>query len=1402
MDRMKWGVLQGRTTSKPDTWLKHLRTFALIVGSGAVCAANAQVTEEVTVIGARITCGQGNVRVENAKGVEICVPRFLLDSSGNWHPGPMNPSRADTLPGDPRAAQVPASTNSPSDDCNASPTSRNPVIIATGEKVQTEIDFKDSSLAGLSLSRTYRSGTSGARMFGPKWFSAYDYPQITTSSSCYYTGNPSQGCVPSSATVELPDGARHTYVWPGSGFVLAPSGVGSVSSSGVLIIWSTSRWVVQIGTLAYEYSGTSKQLLSIQENSVPIYSFSYGSSGLQKVTGRQGKTIHFTWSNGHVTSATDPSGKVWTYGYNGAALTTVTPPAGNTGARTYHYEITTDLSLLTGISIDSARITRYSYYSDKRVKRSALENGEEFEDFEYGVNTTKQSDANGDATTFTFEPSGTFKRLIATSRAANTTCAVGAAASAQTYDSYGFLKTQTDWNNNRTDFTYNSSGQLQTKTVAANRATPVRTTNAWSGFKLLSSTTADTYGHDYLTTTYGYVASGPGAGWVSSVTVKNLDTNQTRVRSYGYTFHPNNSLQTRTTSYPLAMGNATTVQTYDTAGNLASEVNPVGHTTSYAGYDGLGRPGSMTDANGVVTDFAFDAWGNLLTRTQRLGTGNRVSSFQYNGRGQVTRAEAPDGSFATYEYTSGGRLAVERNALGEPVFHDLNVAARRDTVRSARRVPTWSGGLPVAAGGGEFVATRERDSLNRPFKDFGNNGQGVDYRYDDNGNLKSRKDFAGRETLYEYDGLDRLWRVTYPDGGKLTYAFNKEGRLETVTDPRGLITSFAYNNFGEVSSRNSPDTGVTSYGYDVAGRLESETRANGTVISVGRDALGRILWRSAGSSTESFAFDEGTFGKGRLTRIVDASGQTTYVHNGAGQLMQQANVIGGSTYTTTWGFDAVGRLQTLSYPGGLVVGYAYGSDGRLSSINSNFSGVWSTLASAFLYQPATDQIYAWRFGNGLGRMATLDTDGRLAKLDSPGAHTLDYLYRPLSNDIQTVTNTLVPALNSTFAYDDKGSLATVLRAGDNQTFSTDASANRTGHIRGATFVLNIDPTSNRLASVTGGTSRTYGYDNTVGNLQTETGPGVSRVFHYDAFNRLDSLTSNASGTSTYLSNALNQRVSKTTGGVTTRFVYGPGGEMLYELRGTTPTSYLWFGSELLGLSRGGMFYASHNDHLGRPEVVTDAAGQVKWLAVNAAFDRAVDPQQDQIGGLNIGFPGQYFDSESNLYYNWNRYYDPGVGRYTQSDPIGLAGGINTYAYVGGNPISFVDPMGLAECDVDDMTALAAASNPDMNITRATMKLGPRADRITGKIEAGYVLALPYAKPVINSRVYGGVLSPDDRVGLYNTIVHENWHADKQSFLTRGSDASEVEADRQGNTRAAAVRAKILAGGKGSCGCSK
>ncbi len=248
------------------------------------------------------------------------------------------------------------------------------------------------------------------------------------------------------------------------------------------------------------------------------------------------------------------------------------------------------------------------------------------------------------------------------------------------------------------------------------------------------------------------------------------------------------------------------------------------------------------------------------------------------------------------------------------------------------------------------------------------------------------------------------------------------------------------------------------------------------------------------------------------------------------------------------------------------------------------------------------------------------------------------------------------------------------------------------------------------------TSHAYTHDS-LGNRVTQSWGGSTATYNYDPFNRLISASRNTAisqaepnyttvslpaGTTAYAYNAFNERSWKSAPSHGNyRYVHAPGGSLLAELKDNTSvwTNYLWFDGKLVGMVRANQVYYFHADHLGRPELVTNNAKAVVWRANNFAFDRKVS--LDSIGGLNVGLPGQYYDQETNLWYNLNRYYDARLGRYTQSDPIGLVGGVNTYTYVHGNPISFIDPSGLIDLKIPGVPiSIHANPGPEATTFRA------------------------------------------------------------------------------------------------------
>ncbi len=131
--------------------------------------------------------------------------------------------------------------------------------------------------------------------------------------------------------------------------------------------------------------------------------------------------------------------------------------------------------------------------------------------------------------------------------------------------------------------------------------------------------------------------------------------------------------------------------------------------------------------------------------------------------------------------------------------------------------------------------------------------------------------------------------------------------------------------------------------------------------------------------------------------------------------------------------------------------------------------------------------------------------------------------------------------------------------------------------------------------------------------------------------------------------------------------------------GSLIREYIYFNSQPLAVKvhltgQVGLYYFQNN-HLGTPQRLVDANGTVVWEAAYLPFGKAQVITQAVVN--NLQFPGQYYDSETGLHYNWHRYYDPEAGRYVSADPIGLAGGMNLYAYVENDPVNWVDSDGLA-----------------------------------------------------------------------------------------------------------------------------
>jgi len=216
--------------------------------------------------------------------------------------------------------------------------------------------------------------------------------------------------------------------------------------------------------------------------------------------------------------------------------------------------------------------------------------------------------------------------------------------------------------------------------------------------------------------------------------------------------------------------------------------------------------------------------------------------------------------------------------------------------------------------------------------------------------------------------------------------------------------------------------------------------------------------------------------------------------------------------------------------------------------------------------------------------------------------------------------------------------------------------------------------------------RSPGYDS-AGNISSDSAAYTST---YNLAGRLSTML-RSGVTTTFTYDAMGRRVRKFSSSGTAStviFAYGLAGHLIgeYGSTGAAIREYVWLGDVLVAVfspdvvvANAPLVYFIHADHLDTPRLVLDRSNGIRWRWLAEPFGTTApeaNPQGLGAFAFNLRFPGQYADSETGLNYNFFRDYDPSTGRYVQSDPIGLVGGINTYTYVAGQPTKFSDPTGL------------------------------------------------------------------------------------------------------------------------------
>ncbi|MEN9657355.1 MAG: hypothetical protein RL571_820 [Pseudomonadota bacterium] len=668
---------------------------------------------------------------------------------------------------------------------------------------------------------------------------------------------------------------------------------------------------------------------------------------------------------------------------------------------------------------------------------------------------------------------------------------------------------------------------------------------------------------------------------------------------------------------------------YDAQGNLTKEIDPLGHSSQYS-YNPQGLPVAIKDAKGGSKKLAYLPNGQLSSYTDCSG---KTSQWQYDARGRLIVAQDAAGNASQYHYGNDGQLAKVVNPDGTHSLLQYDAEGRLLSHTDALQAKTQ-------------------------------------FDYDRAGRIASRKDAANQTLNYQYDKLGRLLSLINENNEAYRFTYDVASRLQEETD------------FGNKRTR---------YQYEAAtGRLQQIDEA-GKITSLAYDETGRLTARHSGQSSERFRYDV-------LGRIYAAKNQYSECHFGfdaVGNLITERHEYKlfsqQQQYNWRHEYDELGnRIASIRPDGQRTDWLIYGS-GHVHGM------LWNKQEIASFERDDLHRETQRTLGNQLTANTHFDKMGRITQqtLSGKTSSNRSYKYDPVGQ-LLGISDSRSGQIS--YQYDPVGRLIAANSRLSHESFAFDPASNLVDtkqHAGHNSSLPTMPAVLGNLLKQYAGTH--YKYDARSNLIEKQQGEQTTK-YSWDGFNRLSKISSQT-GETKYFYDVFGRRIGKENAKGRTEFIWD-GDVIALEKTAEQTRHYLFEPNSFVPLAQiitanddsEKMAYY-HVDHLGTPQTLSDENGEIAWSAEYKAWGEAqvVISEAAKEAGINnpIRFQGQYFDSESGLHYNRYRYYDPEIGRFISSDPIGLMGGFNTHAYAP-NPTGWVDPFGLSSskcpCDCDRILA--------------------------------------------------------------------------------------------------------------------